>query len=154
MKYLSFAIFFLADSFLFAQGVATPFTEAARQGIRFEVLDSIYRPALDQDSTKAVFHGREDQFQKAYGALLGDLNSYLKQNGFVWQKNVRCFNRIYLSPEGKIDYFLYHFLPGELESKEQKKFSSLLDSFIRQYEFPLKTQTRFAQCSPVIYKAR
>jgi hypothetical protein len=154
MKTLSFAFFFFTHGFLAAQGVATPFTEAARQGIRFEVLDSIYRPALDQDSTKAVFHRREDQFQKAYGALFGDLNSYLKKNGFAWKKNVRCFNRIYLSPEGKIDYFLFHFQPGELESKEENKFSGLLNSFIQQYEFPLKTRTRFAQCSPVIYKAR
>jgi hypothetical protein len=154
MKVLSIFLLMLFPFLVLAQGISMPFTEAATNGIVIDSLDAAYRPALHSDTSLAVFKGRESEFQQAYVSLLRDLNTHLKKNGFQWKKDVRCFNRIYLSSQGKIEYFLYHFRKEELESNEQKRFSTLVGTFIQSYQFPLTAKTPFAQCSPITYKAR
>ncbi len=137
---------------LFGQGVALRFEEAATHNISIQQLDSLYLSALSEDSAKSVFSGREDEFYKGYVSLLRDLNHYLRWNKFMWTKPVKCFNRIYFSTEGKIDYFLFNFKKGELTNEDETEFTRLVKSFIKDYQFPLTSQTRFAQCSPVTYK--
>jgi hypothetical protein len=148
--FLLFTIQF--QGLLFAQGTAVPFTEAAQKGIDVTKLDSAYQSALHTDTLKAVFNGQETEFQQAYANLLKQLNNHLKTHGFVWKKTVRCFNRIYFSPEGKIDYFLFHFQADDLETGERETFTKLVNAFVRYYTFPLKGKKAFAQCSPVVYK--
>jgi hypothetical protein len=42
--------------------------------------------------------------------------------------------------------------PEDLISKEnQERFEILLNQFIQDYKIPLTANTKFAQCSPVIY---
>jgi len=137
----------------FSQSIATTFEKAEKQGISISELDSKYQSALHDDSTKAVFNDRKDEFYKAYVALLKDLNTHLTKNGYVWNQPVRCFNRIYLSAEGRIEYFLYNFPKGSLEGQKEAEFNRLLKSFIKDYQFPMTAKTKFAQCSPVTYKS-
>lgn len=84
--------------------------------------------------------------------MLTDLAVFLKENEFRWEKKSRCFNRIYLSTEGKIEYFLYNFRAGEISSEKEQKFKELLGQFIESYQFPLSSSAKFSQCSPVSYQ--
>ncbi|PZR37676.1 MAG: hypothetical protein DI538_11865 [Azospira oryzae] len=133
-----------------AQKMATTFKKAIDQGVSLQKLDSIYRPALSSDSLH-VFIGKEKEFFEGYTHLLKDLGGYLKKNNFNWSKNTRCFNRIYLNKEGQIDYFLFNFKPGEISTDKEVQFEKLLGVFIQTYQFPLKANSKFAQCSPVVY---
>jgi hypothetical protein len=153
MNFTIAIILCLLSQIAFSQGIATTFEKAEQQGISLTELDSKYQSALHDDSTKAVFHSRKDEFYKAYVALLNDLNKHLKKNGYVWHQPVRCFNRIYLSAEGRIEYFMYNFQNGVLEKDKEAKFNRLLKSFISDYQFAVTAKTKFAQCSPVIYKS-
>jgi len=127
------------------------FRQAEENGVRTSKLDSIYPSGLDADSTKAVFWNKQDEFIKAYQETLQALGNYLKENKFSWNKQTRCFNRIYFSKDGKVDYFLYNFSKGELTPEKEKQFDTLLNQFIKKYKFPLTAKTGFAQCSPVRY---
>jgi len=151
MKNAFFLIFFVASIPDFAQQFATTFQKAIDQGIFIEKLDSIYKPALSSDSLKSVFAGKEKEFYESYVSLLKELGSFLKSNNYTWNKTTRCFNRIYLNNEGHIDYFLFNFKPGELEPDKEQQFEKLLTKFIQMYRFPLKADSKFAQCSPVTY---
>ncbi|MCU0443192.1 MAG: hypothetical protein MUE96_12405 [Bacteroidia bacterium] len=137
---------------------AMTFQEAEAQGIRISFLDSTYPSAMNVDTALAVFKTDVEQqaMYNAYYKLLQDFGAYLHANKYAWDKPTRCFNRIYFSPEGRIDYFLFNFL-GKTESEnpsvaQQQAFKRLLNGFISDYQFEVKASTKFAQCSPTTYK--
>lgn len=156
--YVFLVLFF---SFLgYAQPKAMAFEEAKNTRFSADVLDKKYKSALHSNEELAVFKTEKDQEQliAAYTKLLQDFGVFLKKNDFIWDKPHRCFNRIYISKEGKIDYFLYHFNVNEhepeknLTTQQLKEFKRLLNLFIRHYTFGVTAQENFAQCSPVVYK--
>lgn len=140
----------------FGQHQGLTFQVAEQQGISIKHLDSIYTSAVHSDTTLAVFKTEAEQIalQKAYIKLLQDFDKFLSANNFKWEKPTKCFNRIYLSADGTIDYFLFNFL-GKIEDKPneliEKEFQRLLNLFILDYKFSLTAKTKFAQCSPTTY---
>lgn len=151
MKKYLVAVFLTVALSCFAQKMAATFQKAIDQGVSIQKLDSMYKPALSSDSLHAVFVGKEKAFYDSYIHLLKDLNSYLKKNSFSWNKTSRCFNRIYLNKEGQIDYFLFNFKAGEISAEKEEQFAKLLGVFIQTYQFPMEANSKFAQCSPVVY---
>jgi hypothetical protein len=151
MKALLFSILFtFTVSFTYAQKAMT-FGEAERSGTSIRTLDSLHKSALDADSAKAVFGNNKDAFIKNYIDLLKDLNQYLHEQGFSWEQETRCFNRVYFNPDGSIGYFLYNFKKGAITPEKEKQFNTLLNEFIKTYRFPLSAPVKFAQCSPTVY---
>lgn len=152
LKYLLFFLSLL-PAFTSAQKLAASFQEATDiAGLRLEQLDKEYQPALHANPELAVFKGQEEEFIDAYKSMLTDLAVFLKENEFRWEKKSRCFNRIYMSAEGKIQYFLYNFRAGEISSEKEQQFKELLGRFIKSYQFPLSASAKFSQCSPVSYQ--
>jgi hypothetical protein len=102
----------------------------------------------------AVFKTPQEQqsLQKAYIQFMQGLGTYLKAHNFKWDKQVRCFNRIYFTKNGKVDYFLYNFKPGDITAEKEKEFARLLDGFIQDHQFALTANEPFAQCSPIKYE--
>ncbi|MBC8111363.1 MAG: hypothetical protein H7Y04_09920 [Verrucomicrobia bacterium] len=140
----------------FGQHLGLTFQEAERKGISITNLDTLYKSSLHTDITKAVFKTQKEQesLQQAYIKLLKDFGKFLHVNNFRWKKQTKCFNRIYFSADGSIDYFLFNFL-GKNEEKpsvdKQKEFQRLLNVFIKNYKFSLTAKVKFAQCSPTTY---
>lgn len=141
------------------QPSAMTFQNAEMQGIKIAKLDSIYKSAVDTDPNKAVFKTSEEQkeLRSAYTTLLNDLQKHLTANNFKWENPTRCFNRIYFRPNGKIDYFLYNFIvkandPNPISTEKRMQFEKLLATFVKKYQFKLRSDVKFAQCSPVIYR--
>jgi hypothetical protein len=147
---LAVICFLVIDSF--SQGTAKNFSKISELSISIEELEKKFQPALSEDSTKAIFFDRQTVFINAYQTLLKDLNAFLNENDFTWSKPTRCFNRIYFSPDGSIEYFLFHFKPDEISVEQEQAFERLVNQFIQEYKFPLQAKSRFAQCSPVTYK--
>ncbi len=102
----------------------------------------------------AVFTGeKETEFIQAYKNLLMDLGSFLSKNGFKWEKPVRCFNNIYFSKDGSIDYYFFRFYPGQkINEAKQEDFEKLVGKFIQDHKINIQTDKKFSQCSPVQYK--
>ena len=152
-------LFIFAIGIVNAQHLGLTFQEAENQGIRITHLDSIYKSAVHADTSLAVFKADAEQqaMSEAYIKLLQDLGKFLTENNFKWENPVSCFNRIYFSPDGSIDYFLYNFLnknvkTGEALSQEKQiAFNHLLNLFIKDYKISLTAKERFAQCSPTRY---
>lgn len=134
--------------------------EAQKMGISIEKLDLEYKSAVHSDSTKAVFKSEIEQqkLQESYTKLLQDFGSFLNKNNFKWESKTKCFQRIYIAQNGKIDYFIYNFklktvLPVNLISEEkQKEFQRLLELFVKDYTFSSTASEKFAQCSPTSYQ--
>ena len=154
-KNMKRVLFFLMLNMPFIQAAhaqkAMSISEAEINGMSMNHLDSLYQSALQSDSTKAVFGTRQNEFQQAYVKMLNDLGGFLNKNNFKWEKPVKCFNRIYFSPDGKIDYFLFKFKQGDLTIEKEKIFSKLVTNFAKDYQFSAKAERQFAQCSPVKY---
>ena len=124
------------------------------------VLDKTYKSALHNDINLAVFKTEQEQTQliAAYTKLLQDFGTFLRQNHFSWKQPQRCFNRIYLSKDGKIEYFLYQFKHNKerpednLTEVQLKEFERLLNLFVLEYRLDVTASEPFAQCSPVVYQ--
>jgi len=147
---LALCITFTANSY--AQKVMT-FQDAEKQGKSFQHLDSLYKSAVSSDIKLAVFKTKKQQenLQKAYVLFIQSLASYLKANHFTWDKQVRCFNRIYFDKNGKVDYFLYNFPKNEITTEKEKEFARLLGLFVKDHKLTLTANEGFAQCSPIKY---
>lgn len=150
-------IFFCASRLaIYGQPIGLSFQEAEKRGISISILDSIYKSAVHTDSLLSVFTTEKDQLamHQAYVQLLRDLGQFLASEKFVWEKPTRCFNRIYFSADGSIDYFLFNFLGSEKEKPSesiQMEFLSLLNRFILNYTLPISAPVKFAQCSPTTF---
>lgn len=157
---LNIFLIILLSHKLYSQAKVFSIEEAQKIGISIEKLDLQYKSAIHTDSTKAVFKSEKEQqqLQESYIKLLQDLGSFLNKNNFKWGVKTKCFQRIYFSPNGKIDYFIYNFklkniLPENMISEEkQKEFQRLLELFTKEYTFSSTAKEKFAQCSPTSYQ--
>jgi len=150
---LVLCFFTILHAVLNAQPVAISFSDAGKEGIIPTQLDSIYQSAIHTKKSKAVFksHKQQQQLIDAYTGMLNALGQFLKENDFRWESPARCFNRVYFSAEGKVDYFLFDFGRTALPKEKETEFTRLLNIFIQDYRLPVKAACKFAQCSPVIY---
>lgn len=140
----------------FGQHLGMTFQEYEKQGTTIQHLDSIYKSAVDGDTSKAVFKTEAEQqaLGEAYIKMLQDFGKFLTAHNFTWDKPTRCFNRIYFNSDGTIDYFLYNFLgkpEDKLSDERQKEFNELLNQFIKDYKFTMTAKVKFAQCGPTRY---
>jgi hypothetical protein len=134
-----------------AQHVADTFQHAEASGYSMQELDKKYKSAIGAGDV--VFKGDDEQrLITAYTTMLHDLNKYLNENNFRWDSKVRIFNRIYFEPDGSISYYLVNLKSTGLDEEKQKAFVNLLSNFIQHYKIKITANTRFAQCSPVIYE--
>jgi hypothetical protein len=152
-------IFFAACLQTFGQHLGLTFQDAIKQGLTIQHLDSIYKSAVHVDTSQAVFKTEAEQnaVYESYVKMLQDFGIFLTANNFNWEKPTKCFNKIYFSSDGTIDYFLYCFTTSgikaesQLSQEKQAEFNRLLNLFIFNYKFPLTAKTKFAQCSPATY---
>ena len=157
-----YVLFFLlmVCTYIFGQHIGLSFKEAEQRNIKIEHLDSLYKSAVHSDTLLAVFKTELEQgkLQQAYIKMLQDFGKFLAENNFKWEKPTKCFQRIYFNPNGTVDYFLYNFLnknvkpEDQLPQEKQVEFDRLLNKFIQTYQFSVKANVKFAQCSPTTYK--
>jgi len=148
-----------AFSVLSAQHKALTFQDAEKQGLSISLLDSVYKSAVHEDTSQAVFktEGEQEAMYGAYVKLMQDFGKFLAANNFKWEKPTKGFNRIYFNSDGTIDYFVYNFqIPNvkpedQLSQEKQAEFNRLLNLFIKDYKISVSAKTKFAQCSPIKY---
>ncbi len=159
-KILFLIVILLSNFYIFGQHLGLSFKEAEKKNISIELLDTHYKSAIHSDTSQAVFKTEIEQvaLQQAYVKMLQDFGKFLSENNFKWEKPTRCFQRIYFKPDGTVDYFLYNFLTKNVEPKDQLSeekqvdFDRLLNIFIKNYQFSVKANVKFAQCSPATYR--
>ncbi len=159
-KILLVGVLLLSNFCTFGQHLGLSFKEAEKQNVSIERLDKSYKSAIHSDTSQAVFKTEMEQvaLQQAYVKMLQDLGKFLLENNFKWEKPTRCFQRIYFKPDGTVDYFLYNFLnknvkpEDQLSEVKQAEFDRLLNLFIENYQFAVKANVKFAQCSPATYR--
>ena len=133
--------------------IALTYEQSASKGVTYQKLDSLYKSAVHADATLAVFKTSSEQaaLQAAYTQFFKKLGAYLQANNFRWENPVRCFNRIYMAPNGTVEHFLFNFALGQISPQKEKQFASLLNEFVKTNTFGLTADEKFAQCSPVKY---
>ena len=125
--------------------------EAKEKGL-FPKVDSVYTSAFDgRADHKAVFKKQEDidKHVDAYHDYLKGLGKFLSDNNFKWEKDTKGWNRIYMQPDGTIDYFIYSL--KDIPAEKEKEFRRLLALYIKGHKFGNTAPEKFAQCSSVTY---
>lgn len=130
--------------------------EADKKGIFFDSLNMVYKSAVSVDTANAVFK-TEPEMEKvsiAYQNLINEFSNFLTDNNYNWPFATTCFQKIYFSEDGKIDYFLFNFLgepPYKVTPDQENKFKVLLNEFIEYYKYPIISDLKYSQCGTVIY---
>lgn len=148
---LLLSLFSIFSQHAYSQVKVLTFDQAIDQAIDIPQLDTQYPPAIGAGE-EVVYRNQDQAFIEAYSGMLNELNQYLNGQGFYWENPVRCFNRFYFNEKGKVDFYLFKFKPGSVSEEKQKEFSELIEAFLKDYQFSLPSQKRFAQCSPVVYQ--
>jgi len=130
--------------------------EAEKMGIFFDSLNVVYKSAVSVDTSNAVFKTEPDieKAHIAYQNLLEEFSKFLTKKNFKWPFATSCFQKIYFSEDGKIDYFLFNFLgepPYKVTADQEMKFKSLLNIFIKVYKYPITANMKYSQCGTVVY---
>ncbi|HLG34503.1 MAG TPA: hypothetical protein VI757_06440 [Bacteroidia bacterium] len=92
-------LFFFSTAIVNGQHLGLTFQDAEKQGTTITHLDSIYKSAVDGDTSHAVFKTEAEQqaLGEAWIKLLQDFGKFLTAHNFIWDKPTRCFNRIYFN---------------------------------------------------------
>lgn len=146
-------VFLLLFPFLISAQTCITFQQADKNGKGQVQLDSVYLPAFHADSTKAVFPGkRQDEFSEAWTAYFSGLMKYLAKNDFTWGKETNCFQKIYFSPSGKVEYWLYNFQKKDnIPEATQQRFEALLLEYSKKHRIHIKADVPFTQCATVVF---
>jgi len=115
-------------------------------------LDSIYSSAIHADTSLAVFKTQElqEKLIKAYTLFLQEFGTFLKANKFTWGRETKCWNRVYFSKSGQVDYYIYDF-KTTIEVEKELRFRKLFAEYIQTHRLNITSDKKFAQCSPVVY---
>jgi hypothetical protein len=151
MKRTTIIIFISVFAFSSNSQTGVTFQNAPNMGIEMKQLDNIYISGVNVDTSKAAFAGQENEFYKAWETMYKELAGFLKENGFKWEQPTRCFNKVYFSSDGSIDYFLYNFRSGNISEEKAMQFDQLLNQFIKTYKFGMSCKVKFSQCGPILY---
>jgi len=136
----------LASVFGYSQTVM-PVEEAKQNGLLIKV-EKEYKEALGDNG---IFKTEADQQKhiETYYNFLKSFGEYLFKNNFKWEEVTKGWNRIYMNPDGTIDFFLYSF--KNLPAEKEEEFRRLLYEYVKDHKFGNSAQEKFAQCSPVTY---
>ena len=114
--------------------------------ISVQTLDSIYPSGI------VVFDTILEQFTLAHTDLLKRMNRFLTEKGFLWEQPSLMHTRMYFSPAGALDYYIYTTIPGQIKEDKQRQFEELLRQFFADYLFPIASPSGFSQCRPVMFQ--
>jgi hypothetical protein len=130
------------------------FKEAENMGISFDSLELEYKTlhSLGKSDTLLI-----EKAGKAYYNFFNAFNTYLTNKNLKWPFEVKCFHKMYFSPDGSFNYFLFNFLnepPYKVSPEQETKFKILLNEFIDNYKFPITTDVKYSQCGSIIYGSK
>lgn len=138
-----------------AQPIVLPFHEAEKQGYDLDVLDSLYRNAVNVDTTKVVFKSKvnEDDNYQAWIKLIQSFSTYLYNNGWKTDKDIRGFIKVYFAPSGKVEMFFYNMKDPAVTEAHHQLFKKLMTEMLTDYNYGLQAEEQFSQCGQILLKA-
>ncbi|TND07961.1 MAG: hypothetical protein FD123_2769 [Bacteroidetes bacterium] len=127
------------------------FQELNKNENRMAKLDSLFPSAVAGDTANKIFPGKlQQEFQAAWGNYFSGLFQYLADNGLVWGEQTYCFNKIYFSPDGSVQYWLFNFRQADrIHPDLQDQYHALITSYSKTHKIKIKAGSFFSQCASV-----
>lgn len=139
----------LSSSFIFGQTCIT-FQEMEEHGLSINKLDSLYQNAIHADTVQGPFTGRQQNFAAAWLQFYEGLFKHFTDNGLEWGEPTFCFNKIYFTKTGQIDYWFYNFgKTDNIPIDKQKAYLALITEYSKTHNIEITAQTPFSQCASV-----
>ena len=110
-------------------------------------LDSLYLSALGNVISKCAFPDNQDSAMSCWGKFIENMDKTLKLNNFKWHSEPQLHIRSYFNENGYIDYFAYSIKDTTFTRYDE--FENALKEFVYNYNFGLKCDKKFAQCSSI-----
>lgn len=107
-------------------------------------LDENHPNLLDPNINVETFKEVTNSWKK----LHSDLYQFLKKNNFDWDsnsKNIKVFNKIYFTSEGKIKVYAFRIL-SDISKEKTIEYEALIKEFTKNIKINIKRDFNFAQC--------
>lgn len=101
---------------------------------------NLLNPTIDKEGFDAVY--------KSWTQFHYDLNDYLTTKNFDWgvgDENIKLFNRIYFTKEGKVKAYAYRVYNQVGEGKAEE-YGELIGDFLKSKQISVTRDVDFAQC--------
>tara|TARA_R110001606_G_C14950722_1_gene600510 strand:- start:44 stop:547 length:504 start_codon:yes stop_codon:yes gene_type:complete len=107
-------------------------------------LDENHPNLLDPNINVETFEEVSNSWKK----LHSDLYQFLKKNNFDWDsnsKNIKVFNKIYFTSEGKIKVYAFRIL-SDISKEKNIEYEALIKEFTKSIRINIERDFNFAQC--------
>ncbi|AEI50345.1 leucine-rich repeat domain-containing protein [Runella slithyformis] len=131
MKILSALPLLLILSSASAQVIIMPFAEAAKQGMTYKKLDSLYR------GTRPFHSGTQEEYVKEENALLRRKTQIARKIFGIRTAPAAIMYHLYTNKTGRFDYLLYE-IRGQISPESEKALVDSLRHLLNAYRFGVK----------------
>ena len=101
---------------------------------------NLLNPTISKDSFQAV--------SKSWSQFHYDLNDFLTSKNFAWgvdDENIKLFNRIYFTKEGKVKAYAYRVY-NQVGKEKTEEYGKVIEEFLKSKQISLTRDVAFAQC--------
>lgn len=113
-------------------------------------LDSVYVSLL----TTAKTEEEGDTLYSRWLSFHKNLAKRVEEEKFDWGKkdsSVIIWDRVYCSPNGKIEYYIYNIIDTTVTEERKIAFGKLVESFDPPLKYNVIRETKYAQCGSYRY---
>ncbi len=116
-----------------------------RMNFDFEKYDSVYTNLLSTVTNDA----EGDSLFNLWVDFNNELANIIKDNHFDWgsaDSSVILWNRVYCSPEGNIEYYLYNVIDSTVSAEQKAAYGDFIQDILPDLKYPLARNYKYAQC--------
>ncbi|MFD2566398.1 hypothetical protein [Pseudotenacibaculum haliotis] len=101
---------------------------------------NLLNPTISKDGFEAIY--------KSWSQFHYDLNDFLTSKNFTWgvdDENIKLFNRIYFTKEGKVKAYAYRVY-NQVGKEKTEEYGKVIGDFLKSKQISLTRDVAFAQC--------
>lgn len=147
-------VLFIISSLFSSDGKCIPLNQLKNCNLDLDSLRTLYTPATSPVPTDTVaFPGLADSvIVSIYTGIKEHLSTLFHKNGIAIDEDTPIWFDFLFSKDGSIDYCLYNIVKDNIKKKTE--FSKALDEFVKEYQFPIKSDKKFGQCGTFLFKKK
>lgn len=144
--------------------VSVPIPELSCIRTRAVLIPELYELGLTLDTSGALEHhyttgvyllgdSIPQQYMQAWQQFVLGLRNALIDAGMSWADVYRFWGRLFLAPDGSVDYYVYQWSGDHQPGDEWKaQFRTVVERYLATFRFAYTFNRRFSQCGSVVLR--
>lgn len=145
-----FLVTFLFTSFnIFSQKVMS--IEDSEKTYAKDSLQELYFYRIMSDEITECFDVSPELFLVEWSKFTREITKYMKENNFLFGKQMKGLIEVYFNKNGNIDYFFISLRDPEFPKEKFDKMLKLLGEFSKDYKFTIEAKQAFSNMGGISF---